>query len=524
MTTIQSDIVRLSAAELAARVHAGEITAVDATEAYLSRIAEVNPRLNAIVVPLFDEARVAAQAADASRARGDDLGPLHGVPITIKDQFEVKGTPATWGVKHRQRVLAPEDGPLVARLRQAGAIILGKTNVPQLLFYAESDNPVYGRTNNPWDPARAPGGSSGGEGAIISAGGSALGLGSDIGGSLRVPAHFCGIATIKPTAFRLTGKDNPAFFANGQEGIIAQSGPMARTVADVILGFKILSAPGQETFDTFVPPVPWRDPADVRIQGMRVAMYDDDGFFPASPGVRRAVREAADALRDAGAIVETWQPLDPTFGMHLFVAILGADGGKGFARMLQGEKPTPQIAALFQAAHMLGALRPGAIGALGMAGQRRTAEMVRHIRPRSADGYWQLTNQRAIYREQFSAALRAGGYDAIICPPHALPALTHGASEDVSLAASYSMLYNLLGMPAGVVPVTRVRAGEESDRRASRDRIERTARKVEAGSAGLPLGVQVVSHHWREDIALAVMSAIEARVRTNADFPAWPPL
>lgn len=524
MTSIQTDIIHMSATELAGHIRAGDISASDAVEAHLARIAEVNPKLNAVVFPLYDQAREAAKAADAARARGDALGPLHGVPITIKDQFLVKDTPTTWGLKHRATHRAKADGPLVGRLRAAGAIILGKTNIPQLLFYAESDNALYGRANNPWNLDRTPGGSSGGEGAIITAGGSALGLGGDIGGSLRVPAHFCGISTLKPTERRYTGLDNALELDNGQEGIIAMTGPMARSVADVRLAMEMFTAPGLENVDPLIPPVPWRDPAQVQVSGLRVAMYADDGFFPASPGVRRAVQEAAAALRDAGATVEEWSPPDVPTGMALFVALLGADAGVGFKRTLRGEKPTPQIAALFQAANLPNSVRPTVMRLLESSGQKRDAMMVKHIKPYSTDGYWQLLMQRAAYRARFLEALGAERFDAIICPPHALPALTHGATTKVPLAASYSMIYNLLGMPGGVVPVTRVRPDETSDRAHSRDAVEKMALRVEQGSAGLPLGVQVVARHWRDDMVLALMSAIEARVRTQSDFPAWPPI
>src|SRR5262249_49918030 len=198
---------------------------------------------------LYDQARAEARAADEQHARGEPLGPLHGVPITIKEQFMLKDTPSTWGLPSQANWRAEADGPLVARLREAGGIVLGKTNIPQLLYYNEADNPVYGRCNNPWDPERTPGGSSGGEAAIVSAGGSALGIGGDLGGSLRVPAHFCGICTLKPTSLRLTNLDNPPHLgAHGQEAIINQDGVLARSVADLALGMRILAAPGQELF------------------------------------------------------------------------------------------------------------------------------------------------------------------------------------------------------------------------------------------------------------------------------------
>lgn len=525
-TATPDDPTRLSASELAARIRAGEISAQEAVEAHIARIEAVNPRINAVVFKLYDQAHAEARAADERRARGEPLPPLHGVPLTVKDQFLLKGTPSTWGLLSQKDSRAEADGPLVTRLREAGAIILGKTNIPQLLFYNESDNAVYGRCSNPWDPERTPGGSSGGEAAIIAAGGSPLGIGGDIGGSLRVPAHFCGIATLKPTSNRLTNLDNPRHLGpRGQEAIVSQQGILARSVADVALGTRILAAPGQALLDSTIPPVPWREPDTVDVRALRVAFYTDNGFFPASPAVRRAVTEAADALRAMGVAVEEWTPPDTREAMRLFVGLLGADGGAWARRDLAGEKPTPQIAGLLQIVSVPARLRPAAIAAIGRIYGPRMAESARHSRPLTAAQLWEMTEQRTQYRERFLAALDASRYDAILCPPYATPAVRHGATYFLLLpAGSYNMVYNVLGMPAGVVPVTRVRPGEESDRRATRDRVDRAARETERGSAGLPVGVQVVARHWREDVALALMAALEGAFRGRPESPARPPI
>ena len=230
MTTITS----LSAAEIARKIRAKELSAREVVDAQIRRIEEVNPLLNAVVIPLFEQARREADAADTAQLRGDPLGPLHGVPITIKEQFLVEGTATTFGLPSQKHHRAEEDGPLVKRLRDAGAIILGKTNVSQMLLFIESDNHLYGRTNNPWNLERTCGGSSGGEAAIIAAGGSPLGLGGDFGGSIREPAHFYGIQGLKPTSLRLTNFDTRSdLLPRGQEVILPQPGPMARTVADL---------------------------------------------------------------------------------------------------------------------------------------------------------------------------------------------------------------------------------------------------------------------------------------------------
>jgi fatty acid amide hydrolase len=512
----------LGAREIAERIRTGELSSREVVEEHIRRIEDVNPPLNAIVVPLFDRALEEATVADAARTHGEPLGPLHGVPITIKEQFLVAGTPTTAGLPSRAGHLAAADGPLIGRLRRAGAIILGKTNVSQLMIYHESDNPVYGRTNNPWDLRRTPGGSTGGEAAIIAAGGSSLGLGSDLGGSVRIPAHFCGIHGLKPTTGRLTNLDTPAEFFSGQEVIIPQTGPIARKVEDLALAMGVLCTPVLEALDPTVPPVPWKIPADLSLDGMRVAMYTDDGFFRPAPSIKRAVHEAASALRTRGAQVEEWAPPDVGQAARLFIGIASADGGAGARRILDKDRRDRRIASLLRAAAVPNQVRPAVVRLLKRTGQRHMAGFISNMGRRSTADYWRLTRELNGYRAGFLTALDAGRFDAIICPPHGLPALTHGGSEYLLNAASYSLLYNVLGMPAGVIATTRVRRDEESARPPSRDLAERAARKTEADSIGLPVGVQVVARHWREDIALRVMAVLEEHFQAQPDYPTRP--
>ncbi len=523
MTDVRTEttLAGLGAAELARRIRARDVSSAEVVEAHIARIEEVNPRLNAVVVSLFEQARGEARMADREQ---EPKGLLHGVPITIKEQFDVAGHDSTWGLRKQRGKPAAQDGPMVSRLRQAGGIVLGITNVPQLLLYAESDNPVYGRANNPWSLDRTPGGSSGGEGAIIAAGGSPLGLGGDIGGSIRVPAHFCGIQGLKPTSWRLTRRDNPARYASGGEGIVHQVGPIARRVEDLRLAMEVLAAPGQDAFDWSIPPVPWSDPAQVDVGRLRIAMYANDGFFPAAPAVRRAVGEAAGALRAAGAEVSEWSPPDVSDAMDMFFGLLGADGGQSSRRLVKGDELTPQVKGLIQIVSTPTFVRGPLAAAMAALGHPRLAATVGSLRPLTADQFWLLLERANRFRSDFVAGLLAGGFDAVICPPHALPALTHGASYWLTTAASYSMLYNMLGMPAGVAAVTRVAPGEESDRPPSKDRVDKAAAQVERDSSGLPVGVQVVGRHWREDVVLAVMSAVEAGVRGAPGYPETPPL
>ena len=514
------------ATELAAAVRSGAVSAQELVEAHIRRIEQVDGSLNAVVVRLFEQARCAAAAADAQRARGDRLGPLHGVPVTVKECFDLAGTAATLGIRARAGDRATTDAPLVTRLRQAGAIILGKTNVAQLLMFVESDNAVYGRTNNPWNLDRSAGGSSGGEGAIIAAGGSALGLGTDIGGSLRVPAHFNGICSLKPTAGRLPASGSPCLdIFPGNEAIPDSAGPLARAVADVALAYSVLAAPGLEREDRRAVPAPLGPPPETAVQGLRIGVYEDDGYFPVSAGVRRVVREAAAALQGCGAVVESFRPPAVAEGQALFYALLSAGGGHGWKRLLGKEKPDPRVGDLLQLATIPDPLRPLVGALLRRQGRRYAASLVPVARRRSASGYLDLIAARDRYRDGFAAAVQQGRFDALLCPPNALPAFTHGASRELAqCSVCYTALYNLLGWPAGVVPVTRVRDEEATGGPSGNDPAARAARRVIAGSAGLPLGVQIVAQPWREDVALTVMAAVEAACRNRPDYPRHPPL
>jgi len=524
----------LGAAEIARLVKTGEISAAEVLEAYLARIDEVNPTLNAVVVSLADQARAAAAAVDAARRRGESLGPLAGVPVTIKECLDVAGTASSLGVTHLAQRIASRDGPLVARLRAAGAVIVGKTNLPQLAMYLETDGPMFGRTNNPWNLDRSPGGSSGGEAAILAAGGSALGLATDAGGSIRHPAHACGIHGFKPTSGRLTQADllvtttrrGEVMMPVNLAGLHAtlQCGPMARHVADLKLAMDVLSADGRQDADPTVPPIAWPNADQVDVAKLRVGAYDFDGDFPVSPAIRRAVHEATEHLTSAGAVVEPFTPIDVPEAMRLFRGLLFPDGGMAFKRMLGSAELDPRLKQMMQGATLHNVLRPPMAWLLEMIGQRRAADSVRSMGKLSADEYRRGIARRAEYCAQFIDALDRQRLDALICPPHAVVAPTHGSGGYLGLLAGYTALFNLLGMPAGVVAATRVRAGEQSDRGDSRDQAERVASEVERDSVGLPVGVQVVARHWREDVALAVMETLEQSFRASNDYPHTPHL
>jgi fatty acid amide hydrolase len=520
----QLEIYYLSASELAEKIRERELTASELVEAFIERIEKINPYLNALVVPMFDQARSLAREADLKQSKGELLGPLHGIPVTIKDQFDVCGLPTSCGVMRLKNNLAAHNGQMVEALTKAGAIILGKTNVPQTLGVIETDNAIWGRTNNPWDLTRSSGGSSGGEAAMIAAGGSPLGLGGDFGGSIRLPAAWCGICGIKPTARRLPLDAMPIRTAGGAEGIVAQPGPLARTVADLTLALRQMVSHVVDYPTSMSPPVPFREPDQLDPASLKVAYLPWIGDWLPAPPVRRALAEAVEALRAEGVTVEEWtESPDTQEGVNLFFRIVGADGFGWMKQILAEEKPVPLMKPNHQLSSIPNALIPLLAGLFNLTNQRHLSKMMLNARRMSGEGLMNLLGDRLAYEASFIAALDAGNYDAIICPAAPVPAVRHG---DVGKLADFfgsALLFNTLGLPAGVVPITRVRPAEEESWLDGRDRAEQTAHELMQGSAGLPVAIQVAAPHWREDIVLAVMAVLEKSCRPNPEYPAKPP-
>ena len=445
-----TELLSLSALAQGRLIGERAISSGELVRAHLERIDAVNPRLNAAVEVLGESALAAARESDARRER---LSPFDGVPFSVKDSIEVAGTVCTAGtLGYRNRPRSGADATLVARLRAAGAIPIARTNLPDLLFAFESDNLIHGRTSNPYDLARTPGGSSGGEAALIAACGSPMGLGSDAAGSVRLPAHFCGITALKPTSGRLarTGHVPPA---GGWVEAVWQIGPMARRVEDLCAMMAILLGP--DGADRTVVPMPFDDPRRVANGDLRIGVFVDNGIAAPDSESERTVREAANR-------VGAWECRPPCVerSYELEMRYLAPDGGDGlreFLRSIGSDRVHPLLE---------GWLR-------------------KHERYRT-----DLAGFAACWAEidAFRAAMHAflNDWDVILSPAAAFPALPHGASvrDDVFPGFSYTMTYNLTGWPAAVV-----RCG--------------TTRE------GLPIGVQIAAAPWREDLVLAVALALE---------------
>ena len=470
----------LSAAEMARLVRRRDLSPVEIVDAHLARIEALNPRLNAYVAVDAGGARAAARDAEAAVRRGDRLGPLHGVPLSMKGTLEVTGMPWDVGSRSRAGIRGASDAVIVRRAKAAGAIVLGVTNVAEQLMAWETDNALYGRTSSPWGLGLTPGGSSGGEAAAIAAGLSAGGVGSDGGGSIRVPAHFSGICGLKPTPGRVpaTGHFPPCGGPFSLTGVI---GPMARTIEDLELLLGVMAGPDPGDPNAHPVPLAWRwkgsDPVGSDPNGsdpnewrtLTVAVFDHDGRTPVHPDIRAAVRRAADALRAAGIDVVEWRPPWLDEARDLWWTFFG----RAIRLLLE-----PSVVGHETEVHPL------------------LVEFVEWTRSEP-----RLTAEQLLEAEIARDALRARvladmqRVDVLLCPVAAIPAFRHGErswtvdghSVGYLDAWRYSAWFNLLQNPA--VAVT---AGATGD--------------------GRPVGVQVVGRHWEERTALAVARMIEQSI------------
>jgi Asp-tRNA(Asn)/Glu-tRNA(Gln) amidotransferase A subunit family amidase len=456
---VDAELTNKSAVELAALIRSRAVSPVEVVEAHLRRIDRINPLLNAIVT-LAPDILDRARAAEADLMSGRELGPLHGVPLTIKDTIDTEGLRTTSGSRLRAEHVPNRDATAVARLKSAGAIILGKTNTPEMAISYETNNPVWGRTNNPYALARTPGGSSGGEAAAIAACLSPAGLGSDLSGSIRVPAHFCGIVGLKPTS-GIVSLDGHTPSAAGLLSLGASIGPMARTVDDLSLLFGIIAG------------APRREPSDgvTKLHGRRVAWYGDDGIVPVTGETRAAVKAAALALSDTGLEVNEDIPPGVSAGSRLWVELFSGAASDQLRQFYRGreDESGPLVSAL-------------------IADYEPETEMQDKIS--KAERVAAAVLEREGLREELLRWMKTTAL--ILAPVGSTPAFEHGAqrvevngqSISVFRAFSYAQTFNVFGLPSAVVP-----AGRSAD--------------------GLPIGVQIVGRPFEEETVLAAAKVIE---------------
>jgi amidase len=475
---MSDDIWRWSATRIAAAIRGRDVSASEALESCLGRMAAVNARLNAVTVDLSQSAREAAARADAAVASGDELGALHGVPVTIKENVDQKDCATTNGVVGFQSVIAPADSPAVANLRKAGAIIVGRTNTPAFSFRLDTVNDLRGRTYNPWSKTATPGGSSGGAASSVASGIVPLAHGTDIAGSIRFPAYCCGLAAIRPSFGRVPSF-NPTQTAERSisSQFMSVQGPLARNVADVRLGLAAMSA--RDPRDPWWTPAPLEGPPPAR--PIRVAIVRearDLGGAKLHPAVTRALDGAASALADAGYEIvddttpgftrakELWFEMQMPEFRHYMLPLIekeGDDGIRTAVRFMFDNIPPPHAAE-------------------ALSYMKSLAERTRLVRD------WSLFLDRV---------------PLVLAPICSEPVYRQGF--DIESAARTAALWRecatmmavaVLGLPAAAVPTSVV--------------------------DGLPMGVQIVGARFREDLCLAAAEAIEARAGALTPIdPAW---
>jgi len=445
---------------IAAAIKSKQVTSVDLVKAFLDRIDTVNPKLNAVVTLNTDNALKYAAKADADLANGEIHGPLHGVPMTIKDSLDTRDVVTTWGTTGRKDFLPGRDATAVGRLRDAGAILLGKTNTPEFTLAFQTDNLLFGATKNPYDLSRSPGGSSGGAAALIAAGATLFDVGTDTGGSIRLPSHFCGITGIKPTTGRVPCTGN-ALPSSGLIARLSQPGPMARCVADLELLLGIMSGP--DLLDPNTVPIPLGSSKDVDLAQLRFAYHTENGIKVPEPAIVSAVQNVAELLGKHGHLISEARPSGIEMTNLILSRLFAADGGEMVEALLEDcrtSEPSPRIAAM---------LEPGS----PTFSQQEFARIIE---------LWD--NFRSSMLSLFA------DFDVLLCPVNGRTAIPLGEEEDMA-NYTYTSAFNLTGWPAAVV-----RAGTDS--------------------AGLPIGIQVVAAPFREDHCLAVAAWIETEL---GEFP-----
>jgi len=454
------DLTLESAVKQLEMLRAGEVSVVELAEAHLKQIERLNPKLNAFAD--FDAERVRGEARRLD-AQNEVRGPLHGLPMTVKSSIATAGYRCEIGSLLHKGDVPREDAVVVARLRAAGALILGTTNCPEFLMAYETANLLHGRVRNPWDLERSPAGSSGGESAAIAAGMSAAGLGSDSGGSVRVPAHFTGICSLKPTPGRIPGQGHlpPCV---GPFSVLGAIGPLARTMADVELLFRTLS--GQDATDPVSPPVALRERSLDELRGNTIGFFEDDGLAPVTAETRAAVQAAAAALREAGFRVESWRPgtLEPL--RKLWWKFFVQCGAMLYAPEIAGKEK--QLSPIFKEFLEIA----GGVPAL------TATEML--------DAWAELDLLRA------RTLVEMREHPVLLCPVASIPAFRHGERSwmvegravEYLDAVRHTQWFNTLGAPAAVVPVGR-------------------------SPEGLPIGVQIAARPFEDEVALGIAAIVD---------------
>uniref|UniRef100_A0A4X2LPB7 Fatty-acid amide hydrolase 1 n=1 Tax=Vombatus ursinus TaxID=29139 RepID=A0A4X2LPB7_VOMUR len=451
----EETVLALPLAQLVQKLKNQELSPEAALCSYLGKAWEVTKEINCVTSYLGD---CKAQLAEGAQ-QPEVGGLLYGVPISLKECFQYKDQDSTLGLCRNIGFPAMEDSVVVQVLKKQGAIPFVHTNVPQSMFSYDCSNPIFGRTLNPLNSTKSPGGSSGGEGALIASGGSILGLGTDIGGSIRFPSAFCGICGLKPTSGRIS-KRGMKNCVDGQLGVLTSVGPMARDVSSLALCLRALLSEDMFLLDPTVPPMPFREALYAGKKPLRIGYYESDGYTMPSPSMKRAVLEIKALLEAAGHTLVPFLPSNISYAVEkLIPGALFSDGGKAFLENFKGESVDLCLGDLTIILRMPNWIK-GLLSMLLHPLLPRLANFLSSLKSRSAGDLWNLHHEIEKYRHSVINQWKMLDLDVVLTPMLS-PALTINYPGKATGAVSYTMLYNCLDFPAGVVPVSTVTQEDE---------------------------------------------------------------
>ncbi|KAF9525240.1 amidase signature enzyme [Crepidotus variabilis] len=504
-------ILRQNIGILISNVHSRKLDPTDILNAYAKKALKAHGETNCLT-----EVFIADAFSWAKNCNKD--GPLAGVPVSLKDTVGCQGYDSCAGYSAWVGKPSQNDSALVRLLRDAGAVPFVKTNIPITLLSFESSNDVFGRTTNPHKKAYSPGGSSGGEAALLAYGGSRIGIGSDVAGSVRVPSHYSGVYTVKASVGRFP-RAGCASTAPGQEGVAAVYSPMARTLEDLEVFWKAIVSMKPWKYDVSCLPIPWRD---VKFEGqpLKWGVIWDDGAVAPSPACTRALRNTVDILQANGHHVVDIKPPKPYEGLRIGSALILADGGKTFTKPIRAfETNDPGVAYSFRVFGLPSFLRKlYAFYVRYIKGDEIFAGLLDTWHAKDVQHFWRLVAEKEAYKQQWFEFWQEQELDFVLTVPNALPAVPHNGMKEGFAACGYTFLWNVLDYSAGVLPVTHVdRTLDKLDQKAFRPRNCIEADFIRHYNAiemdGLPVGVQVIGQRLEEEKVLSGMRLIEGLLK-----------
>ncbi|KAK9479051.1 amidase signature domain-containing protein [Lipomyces japonicus] len=503
LTQSEIEIVRTPVSQLVSEVNNGVVKPLDILHAYGKRTLKAHQDTNCLTEILFQDAEEQVKTCNTK-------GPLAGIPISVKDTVSIKGYDSTMGFACHAFKPIQRDSPIVQMLKEAGAILYCKTNIPMTLLSYESYNNLFGRTENPHKKGYAPGGSSGGEAALLAYGGSRIGIGTDVGGSVRVPSHFSGCYTVRSSYGRIPRAGNSAAI-KGQDGITQIHSPMARTFEDLKYIFKVLIDLKPWEYDYTVHPIPWRE---VTLPSrMKVGVIYDDGIITPSPACARALQLTIDALKKQGHEIVEFSPPSPLEGLRIATQLIVADAGDMALSQIGAWEPYDKgVTWLFRVARL-----PRIIKKIyawwyeNVKGDHVTAFLLRDWNRKTMIEHMGLVWDREGYKSQYFRAWKDSGIDFLVTVPNATPALPHDGMYNAYGNVGYSTMFNLADYSAGVMPVTKV--DKELDKLPESfdvSKLNAIARSTYKNydpekMHGLPVGVQIVGRRLEEEKVLKIM-------------------